>query len=166
MKLHIGCGKKYMKGWVNIDVNPRLKTDLCIDVDKGLPFDDSSVTEVKMHHSLEHVKGYLQFIEELYRVCTKDALWHITVPYVTSSHMNMVNPYHHTHFNEFSFDFFNPKKLRGSAHEMNSAKLNVVSFDLTYFPESRHLTKEEKEFARRHYWNVVSQVHFKIKVIK
>jgi hypothetical protein len=39
------------------------------------------------------------------------------VPYVTLTEFNLVNPFHKCHFNEYSFDFFEPGKLKGAANE-------------------------------------------------
>ena len=165
-RLHIGCGKKYQKGWVNIDISPMVKSDLRLDVDEGLPFPDNSVAAIRMYHSLEHVKRYLFVIEELFRVCKDRAEIIIGVPYVTSSMYNKVNPYHVTHFNEYSFDFFDSTKLKGSAHEGTKAEFRVTSRKLNYFDEWKDKTQEEKDFARRHYWNVVKSIDFKLTVIK
>ena len=38
LDLHLGCGTKYLPGFVNIDANPMQKTDIWLDVRCGLPF--------------------------------------------------------------------------------------------------------------------------------
>ncbi len=55
LHLHIGCGPKYLPGFVNIDANPRMKTDLWLDVRNGLPFASGTVASVYSTHMLEHL---------------------------------------------------------------------------------------------------------------
>ncbi len=52
--LHLGCGPKYLSGFLNIDANPRRKVDLWLDVRCGLPFKSGSVDSIYTTHMLEH----------------------------------------------------------------------------------------------------------------
>jgi predicted SAM-dependent methyltransferase len=54
LKLNLGCGTDYKKGWVNIDVMPELKPDLVQDLLQPLPFPKLSVQEVLAQDILEH----------------------------------------------------------------------------------------------------------------
>ncbi len=54
LKLNIGCGSIKYSGWINID-NLLLDADLLLDVTKGLPFDDNSVSFIYSEHFLEHI---------------------------------------------------------------------------------------------------------------
>jgi predicted SAM-dependent methyltransferase len=55
LHLHIGCGDRYLPGFMNIDANPRQKIDLWLDVRCGLPFATASVESVYSTHMLEHL---------------------------------------------------------------------------------------------------------------
>jgi SAM-dependent methyltransferase len=52
--LHLGCGPKYLPGFVNIDANPLQKPDLWLDVRCGLPFAADSVDSIYSTHMIEH----------------------------------------------------------------------------------------------------------------
>lgn len=67
--LHLGCGPKYLPGFVNIDANPRVRTDLWLDVRCGLPFPDASVDSIYSTHMLEHL--YPDELEELLSECVR-----------------------------------------------------------------------------------------------
>jgi ubiquinone/menaquinone biosynthesis C-methylase UbiE len=167
MKLHLGCGKKYMKGWVNCDINPHLKTDYCFDADnpkKPWPFKDNTFEEIYSNHVLEHCKNYLWVMSEIYRVCKNKAILQINVPYLTLTKYNLVNPYHHTYFNEYSFEFFD--QLKGSANETNDIHLKTLKIVFHYLPEWEDKSESEKEFARKHYFNVCRSIDFTLKAIK
>jgi hypothetical protein len=55
LHLHLGCGPKYLQGFVNIDANPLRKIDLWLDVRNGLPFRSDSVDSIYSTHVLEHL---------------------------------------------------------------------------------------------------------------
>src|SRR5262249_2199557 len=53
--LHLGCGTKYLPGFVNIDANPFHKIDLWLDLRCGLPFRDRTVDSIYSTHTIEHL---------------------------------------------------------------------------------------------------------------
>jgi prepilin-type processing-associated H-X9-DG protein len=53
--LHIGCGDKYLDGFLNIDANPFRKLDMWLDLRNGLPFKSDSVEFVYAFHTVEHL---------------------------------------------------------------------------------------------------------------
>jgi len=52
--LHLGCGRKYLPDFVNIDGNPFNKIDVWLDVRNGLPFASNSVDSIYSTHMFEH----------------------------------------------------------------------------------------------------------------
>lgn len=58
-KLHLGCGKHYLKGYVNIDLPSekqdlmRAKADIYKDI-RDLDYSENSIDEIRNHHLLEH----------------------------------------------------------------------------------------------------------------
>lgn len=75
MKLHLGCGKTRMDGWLNVDqVEVPGVTDMCVDLDSGdlaLMLDPDSVDESLGLHVIEHLSNPLDFMA---------ALWSVTKP--------------------------------------------------------------------------------------
>lgn len=60
MKLHLGCGQRYLKGYLNIDfpsskhtVQPKSVADRCDDI-FSLNYPIESIDEVRLHHVFEH----------------------------------------------------------------------------------------------------------------
>jgi len=86
-RLNLGSGNEYREGWVNIDVDPRWKTDILCDIEKGIPLEDNSIEEVFIKHVLEHIEPRkFQFVmSELVRVCKKNAKIVIYCPYFSCS---------------------------------------------------------------------------------
>jgi len=59
LKLHLGCGRNYLKGYVNIDLPSekqelmKAKVDIYKDI-RDLDYSENSVEEIRNHHLLEH----------------------------------------------------------------------------------------------------------------
>lgn len=85
--LHLGCGHTYLKGFINIDANPLLKTDLWLDVRNGLPFPSSSVNSIYATHMLEHFyPDELQsLLKEFMRVLKQGGGVRLIVPSLSSA---------------------------------------------------------------------------------
>lgn len=86
MKLHLGCGSKYIDGWMNVDMRKDIKTDKVLDFDKiPLPFKTDSFDEIKAEHVFEHLKCMLlepiKYMEEIYRISKNNAIITIEVPF-------------------------------------------------------------------------------------
>jgi len=69
LHLHLGCGPKYLPGFVNIDANPLRQIDMWLDVRCGLPFANQSVESIYSTHMIEHL--YPDELEELLRECAR-----------------------------------------------------------------------------------------------
>jgi SAM-dependent methyltransferase len=69
LHLHLGCGPKYLSGFVNIDANPLQKIDVWLDVRCGLPFSNQSVDSIYSTHMVEHL--YPDELEDLLRECAR-----------------------------------------------------------------------------------------------
>src|SRR5262245_54294968 len=55
--LHLGCGKKIVPGFINIDMPGNymgIKPDMELDISKPLPFEDEYADEVHSYHVIEH----------------------------------------------------------------------------------------------------------------
>jgi predicted SAM-dependent methyltransferase len=81
MKLNLGSNKKKLEGYVNIDIDPAHKPDLVCDVTQGLPFDDSTIDEVRAFDFLEHIPlgQTMAVINDIWRVLKPGGLFeHLT----------------------------------------------------------------------------------------
>ena len=84
MKLHLGCGRNYKEGYINCDISNELKIDRIVDLEKPLPFEDDSISEIIIEHCIEHINNLYQLLEEFQRICKDDAIINIKVPYFSS----------------------------------------------------------------------------------
>ncbi len=80
-KLHLGCGRDFRAGWINIDL--RHHADLRVDLRKPLPFRRSSAGYVYAEHLLEHLPypgSAFQLLQECERVLAPGGQLRIGVP--------------------------------------------------------------------------------------
>ena len=87
-KLHLGCGRNALPGWINVDSQPLPGVDLVFDLDdcehRPLPLSDDSVDEFLANHVIEHLRHPLPFMQELHRVAKPNAKAVFRLPYGSS----------------------------------------------------------------------------------
>lgn len=85
--LHLGCGPKYIEGFINIDANPFAKIDLWMDVRNGLPFPANSADSIYATHMLEHLydKDLRTLLKECFRILKPGAGIRLIVPSLGSA---------------------------------------------------------------------------------
>ena len=82
MKLHLGCGKRYIKGFVHIDLREMDHIDYCSPVENLDFLDDESVELIYASHVLEHFgrDEYEKVLDEWYRVLKPEGVLRVAVP--------------------------------------------------------------------------------------
>ena len=73
IKLHLGCGKRYIPGFCHIDIRKFPHIDYVASIDKLDMFEDDSVDLVYASHLLEHFQRdkIEEVLREWYRVLKK-----------------------------------------------------------------------------------------------
>lgn len=109
MKLHIGCGRTILPGWVNVDFLKLPGVDVVADLDdcrsNTLPFENNSVDEILASHVLEHIKDILPLMQELWRISKNNSSMVIRVPHGASDDA-WEDPTHVRAFFPKSFGYF------------------------------------------------------------
>lgn len=104
MKLNLGCGMKYLQGYVNIDISEKSKADLILDLENGkLPYKDNSIDEIQAIQFLEHIRNLIPLMNECYRVLAPKGVFHIIVP---QGEGIWADPTHVRGFSELSYRYF------------------------------------------------------------
>jgi len=67
--LHLGCGTRYLPGFLNIDGNLFNRIDLWLDVRNGLPFSSNTVDSIYSTHMFEHF--YPDELQAILRECAR-----------------------------------------------------------------------------------------------
>jgi SAM-dependent methyltransferase len=80
--LNVGCGRRFHRAWVNVDLVPMDGSVSKCDISKGLPFDDCHFDAVYHSHVLEHLapdRGS-ELIAECFRVLKPGGVIRVVVP--------------------------------------------------------------------------------------
>lgn len=182
-KLNLGCGSNKLSGYINVDKygEPDVKFDL---ETFPWPWQDNQVTEVVLHHVLEHLgqdkDTFLNIIQELYRVCAHEAKINIRVPHPRHDHF-LIDPTHCRVILPETLVMFSKEANTywqeiGAANTPLALNLNVdfeiVSQEQVYDPvwaeklEKKHITETALQELSRLYNNVIMEYKIVLKVIK
>jgi hypothetical protein len=184
-KLNLGCGQNKIPGYINVDKYDSFQPDIVWDLEIfPWPFEDNSVSEIVMHHSLEHMGAstdcFLSIIKELYRISAPGAQIHIDVPHPRSDSFTG-DPTHVRAINSNVLALFSKKEnARSKALGWANTPLGVyldVDFDVAPAKynlsphwakavQSGQLSNEELDFAISTYFNVVDGIALTMTAVK
>lgn len=180
LKINIGGGYKRYEGFLNLDHDPMSNPDHIVDLEHDkLPFEDSTVEEVKAYHILEHIgDGFFHLMKELYRVCCDQAVIDIQVPHHRSE-VWYGDPTHVRFITVDNLRLFDKKYNDWHIIQWNSSsgfgnKLNVdfEIFDYSFIPNEdwkmrfREMTQEQIIEVSKNFNNVYYETHIKLMVRK
>ena len=148
------------------------------------PFDDNCAEEVVMSHILEHLgetsETYLSIIQELYRICENGASVDIKVPH--PRHDEFVNdPTHVRAILPEQFQLFS-KAANREWREQGYANTPLADYldvdfeteDVQWTPDDKWIQKlQDGEVSSgdlaemaQHQYNILKEIHIRLKVIK
>lgn len=113
MKLEIGCGRSKTPGFVGMDRFAFAEVDIVHELEtfpwplpnSREPIPDSSVSEIRASHVLEHVRDLTGVMEEACRILEPGGLFTIVVPYYKHEGA-FADPTHVRFFTERTFHYF------------------------------------------------------------
>jgi predicted SAM-dependent methyltransferase len=87
LHLHLGCGPRYLDGFVNVDANPFNRIDLWLDVRNGLPFPTNYADSIYSTHMFEHFypDELQQLVNECFRILRPGGGIRLVVPSLSSA---------------------------------------------------------------------------------
>jgi len=80
--LNLGCGNKFHKDWINVDMASNSDDVIKANLLKGIPFEDDRFEVIYHSQVLEHIPKHKakDFMMECYRVLVKNGIIRIVVP--------------------------------------------------------------------------------------
>lgn len=109
-KLNLGGGVLKEKGWRTLDINPDANPDILTDLNDGIPLRDSSVSEIRAYHVIEHISDITKFMSECWRVGKNGCVVHIRYPHF-SSRSAYADPTHRHWLGHCSLEYYEDKHL-------------------------------------------------------
>ena len=158
--LHLGCGPKYLPGFVNVDANLFNKLDLWLDVRNGLPFPSNSVDSIYSTHMFEHF--YPDELQLLLRDCQRVLKPGGGVRLIVPNLASAISAYSQKQINWFEASF--PRHFDSLGGRFSNFVFcdgqHRTAFDFTYMDEvlrqsGFHEVEESAEGKSRLYGNEV-----------
>lgn len=175
IKLDVACGQNKQEGYIGIDIANIPGVDIVHDLEiYPWPIESESCEEVNVSHYIEHTKDIIKFMEEIYRILkpskvnlstkewTPGGKCMINAPYYTSMRC-WQDPTHVRAISEATFLYFN-KEWR----TVNKLEHYPITCDFDYqygyqmTQDWASRNEEARNFAVRHYWNVVQDIQISL----
>jgi SAM-dependent methyltransferase len=172
--LHLGCGRSYKVGWVNVDCMARLKPDMVVDLTKfPWPWEDNSVDAIYSSHVFEHLPNTVETMDECHRILKPGGTLECVVPFAMST-VYMQDPTHCRPWTEATLDYFvkGTPNLKYTDREWNKVFVELESDGIitqghpkkfTFYRFARNLIPYHARLILKVFlFGMFDQVHFKL----
>ncbi len=106
VKINLGCGLRYLEGYINCDVSKEVKADKYFDADSfPYPLESGIADEILMDNVMEHLDEIPRVMQELYRILKSGGVLRVMVPYGKSD-WALQDPTHKHFFTEKTLQYF------------------------------------------------------------
>ena len=163
MKLDLACGRNRKEGFIGIDISG--DADIILDLSRfPWPMENDFADEIWCSHYVEHTDDMIGFMNECCRILKPGACMTVNAPYYTSIRAHS-DPDHKRSISENTFDYFDAlwRRRNRMDHVRITADFEILQRVLVYSPEWSWKTAEEIEYARKHYWNVATDIQVKLR---
>lgn len=172
-KLHLGCGHEILPDHINVDSVKLPGVDVVHDLrSMPWPLEAHRFESILIKHVLEHLPDTIKVMEEIWRVSAPGAVVTIRVPYWNADDF-ITDPTHIKAFNQFTFDFFDPRHPRCQERPYYStARFHVSKIRFFVKILGRYIQLDSALFCgvaaclARHFSNVIQVMEIELKAVK
>ena len=163
IRLNLGCGFAKLPGYTNVDGWDNCEPDVVWDLDRfPYPWETNSITEIQMHHVLEHTSDWWGVFCECCRILKPGGMLEIRVPDESSATALTYRDHHHV----FSLASFHG--IQDAAHGTNAwAKtvqdtipLRLEAYYQVPFPKYAWMPNWLLGFVANHMRNFIHEQRF------
>ncbi len=105
VRLNLGCNRRAMEGWVNVDLVRFRGVDRTTNLDHDWPWEDDSVDYIRAYDLVEHLRSNIHTMNEAWRVLRPGGVFEILVP-STDGRGAWQDPTHISFWNTNSFYYY------------------------------------------------------------
>lgn len=166
--IDLGCGGRKQKGYLGVDISRFEGVDVVCNIEEELPLEDNTVDGIYANFLFEHIKNFIPFMQELYRICRNGAIIKARFPYWASI-TQWKDPTHKQVITVETFRYFSEDRWYGSDYGINT-NFRVKSVEYCYLPpfssKRWFFLFPFRKFFRRHLINIVHSVWLQLEVVK
>lgn len=159
IRLDLACGQNKREGFTGVDAVEMECVDIVCDLESfPWQWEDNSVDELHCSHYIEHTSDLTAFMDECWRILKPGGQMTVVAPYYTSVRC-WQDPTHKRAISENTFLYYN----KGWREEARLSHYAIkADFDFSYgysfAPEWAVRSDTARQFALKHYWNVVADL--------
>ena len=132
-RLNIGCGRRILRGYVNLDLVSSPGVDVVHNLEKfPYPFKADEFDLIEAHQVLEHVQDLSGVMKELARIVKKGGRVRVDVPHFSSNSAYM-DPTHCRFYAYTTFDFFVKGHFYDEGYEYNTQYFSKIRKRLRFY---------------------------------
>jgi tetratricopeptide (TPR) repeat protein len=146
MKINLGCGGVYKKGYINVDAFNKTVADKVMSAN-NLNFEENSCEEIYMSQVIEHlgIVNTIHSLSECYRVLKPDTKLIIETPDIKKTFENYING--DLEARKFSLPWIYGVDIPGMVHrfcfpddllEVTLKKIGFISIEKQYFSDDKY----------------------------
>lgn len=173
-KLNLGCGKRPIKGYINLDIVKLPGVNVIHNLNKfPYPFNKNTFEEIYCSHILEHVEDLIKVMEELSRIAKPNAKIKIISPYFASLSA-FLDPTHKIFITGRTFNLFDPNNFNNF---ITKARFKILKRKLKFTRENWGINKIPEFIVNKTgFFNIYErffcfvipfqEIYFELRVIK
>jgi SAM-dependent methyltransferase len=105
-RLNLGCGRKKLDGFFNVDLSASVKPDLAWNLNEvPYPLPRGHFEEIRAYDVIEHLHDIPTFMSEIHSLLAPEGIVEITTPHFSCAN-SYRDPTHRFHLGYFSMDYF------------------------------------------------------------
>lgn len=129
LQLNLGCGSDKRPDCINIDINPKLNPDMLMDFENPLPLPSNTFEIIYASQIMEHLKNYVQFMQEIHRILKVGGILELSVPSFISK-ASVIDPSHIRFFIPESFQCWGNPNYCNVANFSGSGLFDIETVDV------------------------------------
>jgi len=181
MKLNLGCGLTYKKGFVNLDINKNIKADIYHDMNNKLPFNDHTFDYILADNCLNYSRDIITTLRDLYRITKPNGTIDVYAIHYTSPYA-LKHLFHNCQFGVGSLDIMSHETgLDRMYDDLNfkvekeklfvflkcyDGKLGKICKFINHFNFLFNFTQLWRIFCERFWIFGFDEIYYKLRVIK
>jgi SAM-dependent methyltransferase len=164
--LQLGCGKKPLAGFVNLDLEQHAWVDVVHDMDKyPWPFEDNRFEMVYANSVLEHITDLIHCFSEIHRILMPDGILKGGVPWYNYGGA-FGDPTHKQFFTKTTFQYLTKGSQYSYCHKTGIWEIVKLEVTPTRWGKVIPFKNKLLSFIGGFVGNIVHKINFELKAVK